>query len=72
MRDGAVFVHVDAWHHAKHPGRVANFANVAPWCDLLFGSYHCPKAEVRFELGLPEPIPLGYFQLLFGIFPSKG
>ncbi len=37
------------------------------WCDLLFGTYHCPNAEERFELGLPEPIPLGYFTMLFGI-----
>ena len=43
-------------------------ANVAPWCDLLFGTYHCPDAEERFELGLPEKIPLGYFKLLFGVF----
>ena len=60
---GAPEVH--AWHHAKTPGRVANFANLAPWCDVLFGTYHCPSAEERFELGLPEPIPLGYFRLLF-------
>jgi sterol desaturase/sphingolipid hydroxylase (fatty acid hydroxylase superfamily) len=60
---GAPEVH--AWHHARHPGRVMNFANLAPWCDLLFGTYHCPAREERFELGLPEPIPLGYFTLLF-------
>ena len=47
------------------PGRVANFANLAPWCDLLFGTYHCPAKDERFELGLPQPIPLGYLSLLF-------
>lgn len=62
---GAPEVH--AWHHARHPGRVANFANLAPWCDLLFGTYHCPARDERFELGLPEPIPLGYFRLLLGL-----
>jgi sterol desaturase/sphingolipid hydroxylase (fatty acid hydroxylase superfamily) len=59
---GAPEVH--AWHHAKNPGRVANFANLAPWCDLLFGTYHCPSPEQTWELGVPEPMPAGYLGLL--------
>ncbi len=60
---GAPEVH--AWHHVRNPERVANFANLAPWCDLLFGTYHRPTADEQFELGLPVAIPMGYLSLLF-------
>jgi sterol desaturase/sphingolipid hydroxylase (fatty acid hydroxylase superfamily) len=59
---GAPEVH--AWHHAKTPGRVVNFANLAPWCDLLFGTYHCPAPGETWELGVPEPTPNSYLGLL--------
>lgn len=59
---GAPEVH--AWHHARHPGKVANFANLAPWCDLLFGTYHCPAPGEDWELGLPEPLSERYLDLL--------
>jgi sterol desaturase/sphingolipid hydroxylase (fatty acid hydroxylase superfamily) len=79
---GAPEVH--AWHHARHPGKVANFANLAPWCDLLFGTYHCPAPTETWELGLPEPLnlptssppgalmPLGYLELLLLRQPRRG
>ncbi len=59
---GAPEVH--AWHHAKHPGRVMNFANVAPWCDLLFGTYHCPSVHETWALGVDEPVRETYAALL--------
>jgi sterol desaturase/sphingolipid hydroxylase (fatty acid hydroxylase superfamily) len=46
------------WHHAKHPGVVANFANLSPWCDFLFGTHHRGvEGDETFELGIPEPWP---------------
>lgn len=52
------------WHHAKHPGRVANFANLAPWCDLVFGTYHRPEND-GFELGVPEATPRSWWRLIW-------
>jgi sterol desaturase/sphingolipid hydroxylase (fatty acid hydroxylase superfamily) len=44
------------WHHLSTERTVHNFANLAPWTDLLFGTYHCPKHQ-HFPLGLPgEPV----------------
>jgi sterol desaturase/sphingolipid hydroxylase (fatty acid hydroxylase superfamily) len=40
------------WHH-RASGTVQNFANLAPWIDWLFGTYHRPR-DARFEVGLPE------------------
>lgn len=60
------------WHHAKTERTAHNFANVAPWLDLLFGTYHCPKGEERYALGLVEPWPKGYFaQLLRPFLPGR-
>jgi sterol desaturase/sphingolipid hydroxylase (fatty acid hydroxylase superfamily) len=56
------------WHHARerHPG---NYANLAPWVDLLFGTYQCPNHEPE-SLGLDEPIPTSYLaQLLHPLRP---
>ena len=50
------------WHHAKDRD-AGNYANLAPWLDWLFGTYHRPKAEPT-DLGIPEPHPRGYFALL--------
>lgn len=41
------------WHHLSTERTRHNFSNLAPWTDLLFGSYHCPPHQ-RFEIGLPE------------------
>ena len=29
-----------------------NFSNLAPWTDVVFGTYHCPRQQ-KHELGLP-------------------
>ncbi|MBL9038937.1 MAG: sterol desaturase family protein, partial [Archangium sp.] len=53
------------WHHAKHPSRVTNFANLAPWCDLLFGTFHLPPGDVeQWELGDPDPSPQSWWRLI--------
>ncbi|MEM6886068.1 MAG: sterol desaturase family protein [Verrucomicrobiota bacterium] len=51
------------WHHTKE--RVnANYANLSPIMDVLFGTYHCPPHEPE-ELGINQPYPKGYIgQLL--------
>lgn len=50
------------WHHAKSRD-VGNYANLAPWLDLLFGTYYNPGPPPE-ELGVDEPMPQGYFELL--------
>lgn len=40
------------WHHANVPRTLHNFSNLAPWTDVLFGTYHCPPHQ-QHELGLP-------------------
>jgi sterol desaturase/sphingolipid hydroxylase (fatty acid hydroxylase superfamily) len=51
------------WHHAKAPGRVANFGNLSPWTDLLFGTFHLPPRGAEFEL-IPQPTPRSWPGLL--------
>jgi sterol desaturase/sphingolipid hydroxylase (fatty acid hydroxylase superfamily) len=51
------------YHHAR--GReTMNFANLAPWLDLLFGTHHMPRDDERYELGIDEPGPRGWLPLL--------
>jgi len=53
------------WHHARVEQTRHNFANLAPYMDWLFGTYHRPVGEERWRLGLTEPFPRGYLgQLL--------
>ena len=62
------------WHHARdervnHNGSLlappgANYANTAPWLDVLFGTHHVPD-RTDYALGLREPIPGGYFAQLW-------
>ena len=56
------------WHHARmqtHDARtVHNFANLAPWLDVAFGTYHCPDLRSgergeRGERGEEERYALG-------------
>jgi sterol desaturase/sphingolipid hydroxylase (fatty acid hydroxylase superfamily) len=57
------------YHHAR--GREArNFANLAPWIDLVFGTHHRPAADDDYPLGLDEPMPEGYLAQL--VFPFHG
>jgi sterol desaturase/sphingolipid hydroxylase (fatty acid hydroxylase superfamily) len=40
------------WHHARLDANdVANFANLAPWLDLLFGTHHLPAASRDYAMG---------------------
>ncbi len=51
------------WHHAKVAQTKHNFANVAPWLDVVFGTHHLPEKE-DYELGLGEEWPRGYLSQL--------
>lgn len=58
------------WHHAKVEHTEHNFANLAPYLDWIFGTYHRPLGAPAYALGLTQPWPRGYLaQLLkpFGI-----
>jgi len=48
------------WHHARVERTLHNFSNLAPWVDMLFGTYHCPEGPETYPLGLTEPWPTGY------------
>ena len=52
------------WHHARLAQTKHNFANLAPWIDVLFGTYHRPTGEERWPLGLDQPYPKGYLAQL--------
>lgn len=54
------------YHHARLAAgeRCANFANLAPWIDVVFGTYHRPRGPERYPLGVDEPAPHGYLALL--------
>jgi sterol desaturase/sphingolipid hydroxylase (fatty acid hydroxylase superfamily) len=49
------------WHHHVTDATRHNFSNLAPWTDLLFGTYHCPPNQ-DFEVGLPGQPSQGYLQ----------
>jgi sterol desaturase/sphingolipid hydroxylase (fatty acid hydroxylase superfamily) len=67
------------WHHLRTDRTRHNFSNLAPWTDLLFGTYHCP-ADQRLELGLPGAVRKPYLGWIlapheddgFGLGPSAG
>jgi sterol desaturase/sphingolipid hydroxylase (fatty acid hydroxylase superfamily) len=48
------------WHHLKTARTEHNFANLAPWVDVVFGTHHRPEAPETHPLGLVEPWPSGY------------
>jgi len=50
------------WHHARdrHAG---NYANLAPYLDRLFGTYHRPPQR-PVEVGIAQAHPRGYLALL--------
>lgn len=53
------------WHHARVPRTVSNFANLGPYLDLLFGTYHRPpEKDEAYPLGLVDPWPRGYIAQL--------
>jgi sterol desaturase/sphingolipid hydroxylase (fatty acid hydroxylase superfamily) len=61
------------WHHARLARTEHNFANLAPWLDLAFGTYHRPETEEEsYPLGLTEPWPRGYLaQLVRPLLPQS-
>jgi sterol desaturase/sphingolipid hydroxylase (fatty acid hydroxylase superfamily) len=59
------------FHHAKTRETRHNFANLAPYLDVVFGTYHAPSARSGYELGLGERLPSGYFRQLLAPFSAK-
>lgn len=60
------------WHHARVPRCRHNFANIAPYLDVLFGTHHRP-ADESYELGMEEPAPSGFVeQLVVPFLPQRG
>jgi sterol desaturase/sphingolipid hydroxylase (fatty acid hydroxylase superfamily) len=50
------------WHHARDRD-AGNYANLAPWLDRLFGTYHRPDGPPT-ALGITTPHPRTYLGLL--------
>jgi sterol desaturase/sphingolipid hydroxylase (fatty acid hydroxylase superfamily) len=59
-------------HHARDAARVMNYANLAPWLDVVFGTYERPTGPETYALGVPEPAPRGYVALLLWPFQRRG
>ncbi len=55
------------WHHAQSERMTHNYANVAPYLDVLFGTHHRPD-NADYALGLREPWPRGYGAQLWWAF----
>lgn len=54
------------WHHAREGMAKHNFANLAPYLDLLFGTFHRPAAgDESWEVGPDEPHAESYVGLIF-------
>jgi sterol desaturase/sphingolipid hydroxylase (fatty acid hydroxylase superfamily) len=58
------------WHHARVATR-HNFANLAPYLDLLFGTYHRPRGPETYALGLTAPWPRRYLAQLLRPFRAR-
>lgn len=58
-------------HHHARDAAPANFANLAPWIDVVFGTYHRPTGPETYALGVPEPAPRGYLALLIWPFRRR-
>ncbi len=56
------------WHHRDAPGPTHNFANLAPWTDLLFGTYHRPPEADHWPLGVTPSLPARYAALVLSPF----
>jgi sterol desaturase/sphingolipid hydroxylase (fatty acid hydroxylase superfamily) len=60
------------FHHARVERTAYNFANLAPWLDVAFRTYHRPAASETYELGLLDPWPKSYLaQLLRPFLPNR-
>jgi sterol desaturase/sphingolipid hydroxylase (fatty acid hydroxylase superfamily) len=59
------------WHHLRG-APVQNFANLAPWTDILFGTYHNPGGPETWPLGTDHPLPRSYLGMLAQpLWPSR-
>ncbi len=52
------------WHHANVEKTAHNFANLAPYWDVLFGTYHRPPSPETYPLGVPDGQPESYVKHL--------
>jgi sterol desaturase/sphingolipid hydroxylase (fatty acid hydroxylase superfamily) len=52
------------WHHLRTEQTAHNFANLAPYLDVLFGTYHRPEGPETYPLGIAQPWPKGYLSQL--------
>ena len=43
------------WHHARVPRTTHNFANLAPWIDVVFGTHHDPGPDAVYPMGADVP-----------------
>jgi sterol desaturase/sphingolipid hydroxylase (fatty acid hydroxylase superfamily) len=59
------------WHHLETAETRHNFANLAPWTDLLFGTYHCPEGPETWPLGNPGEAPRSYLGYLVAPFAPR-
>lgn len=53
------------WHHAQSDRMNHNYANVAPYLDVIFGTHYRPDGDETYALGLREWWPAGYFAQLW-------
>jgi sterol desaturase/sphingolipid hydroxylase (fatty acid hydroxylase superfamily) len=56
------------WHHLETTDTQHNFANLAPWTDLLFGTYYVPPGDETWPLGNPGEPTRGYLEHLVSPF----
>lgn len=56
-------------HHARVERTTHNFANIAPWLDIVFGTHHRPTGPETYPLGLSEAGPKSYWALLLQPLP---
>jgi sterol desaturase/sphingolipid hydroxylase (fatty acid hydroxylase superfamily) len=52
------------FHHARVERTAHNFGNLAPWLDLVFGTYRRPALDETYALGLRETWPKSYLAQL--------
>jgi sterol desaturase/sphingolipid hydroxylase (fatty acid hydroxylase superfamily) len=52
------------WHHAKVERTAHNFANLAPYWDWVFGTYHADLSPETYPLGVPGDAPKSYWRHL--------
>jgi sterol desaturase/sphingolipid hydroxylase (fatty acid hydroxylase superfamily) len=59
------------WHHARNARRTQNFANIAPWVDVVFGTHHDPGREAVYPLGAEGVPPRSYLDHLLAPFRPR-